>query len=289
MGNCKVEGCIFDGIVEASGTHAGGIVGGGYTNSSAPNGIHMSVNQCTSSGNITGADKVGGILGGDSFVAQAWDSYTFSGNTFTGKVEATNGNYKGGIIGYYESLNKYDDIRNNYFSRACGAEKGIGFVHYVDTSCTTHETTVGDTYFKVTGLANGDSVQSYKSSNTKIFTVTKNGVLKAGKKSGKATLTITLASGLQKKVTVKVQKKTVTTSKITSLQKKVTLKKGAKLALKPSRTPITSTQKFTYSSSNKKIATVNKKGVITGKKAGKTKITVKSGKKKYTVTVTVTK
>ena len=143
--------------------------------------------------------------------------------------------------------------------------------------------------FKVTGLANGDSVQSYKSSNTKIFTVTKSGVLKAGKKTGKATLTITLASGLQKKVTVKVQKKTVTTSKITGLQKKVTLKKGKKLTLKPSRTPITSTQKFTYKSSNKKIATVSSKGVITGKKAGKTKITVKSGKKKYTVTVTVTK
>ena len=143
--------------------------------------------------------------------------------------------------------------------------------------------------FKVTGLANGDSIQSYKSSNTKIFTVTKSGVLKAGKKTGKATLTITLASGLQKKVTVKVQKKTVTTSKITGLQKKVTLKKGAKLTLAPSRTPITSTQKFTYKSSNKKIATVSSKGVITGKKAGKTKITVKSGKKKYTVTVTVTK
>ena len=83
--------------------------------------------------------------------------------------------------------------------------------------------------------------------------------------------------------------KTVTTSKITGLQKKVTLKKGKKLTLKPSRTPITSTKKFTYKSSNKKIATVSSKGVIKGKKTGKAKITVKSGKKKYTVTVIVTK
>lgn len=142
---------------------------------------------------------------------------------------------------------------------------------------------------KVSGLAKGDSVKSWKSGNTKIFTVSSKGVITAGKKTGKATLTITLASGLQKKVTVKVQKGTVAVSKITGLNSRVTLKKGKKLTLKPSRTPITSTQKFTYKTSNKKIATVSSKGVITAKKAGKAKITVKCGKKKYTVTVTVTK
>ena len=140
---------------------------------------------------------------------------------------------------------------------------------------------------KVSGLANGDYVKSWKSGNKKIFTVSNKGVITAGKKTGKATLTITLASGLKKKVTVKVQKGKVTTKKISGLKFKVTLKKGKKLTLKPVRTPITSTQKFTYSTSNKKIATVNSKGVITAKKAGKVKITVKSGKKKFTVTVTV--
>lgn len=178
---------------------------------------------------------------------------------------------------------------------SCGAKETRDYGSALQPTIKVNATTVPlkvkqkTSAFKVTGLANGDSVQSYKSSNTKLFTVTKSGVLKAGKKTGKATLTITLASGLQKKVTVKVQKKTVTTSKITGLQKKVTLKKGKKLTLKPSRTPITSTQKFTYKSSNKKIATVSSKGVIKGKKTGKAKITVKSGKKKYTVTVTVTK
>ena len=178
---------------------------------------------------------------------------------------------------------------------SCGAKETRDYGSALKATIKVNATTVPlkvkqkTSAFKVTGLANGDSVQSYKSSNTKLFTVTKSGVLKAGKKTGKATLTITLASGLQKKVTVKVQKKKVTTSKITGLQKKVTLKKGAKLTLAPSRTPITSTQKFTYKSSNKKIATVSSKGVIKGKKTGKAKITVKSGKKKYTVTVTVTK
>ena len=145
------------------------------------------------------------------------------------------------------------------------------------------------TAFKVSGLAAGDSVVSYTSSNTKVFTVSKNGALTAGKKPGKATLTITLASGLEKKIPVTVQKGTVTTTKITGLKKKVTLEKGKKLTLKPALTPITSQQKFTYTSSNKKVATVSKKGVITAKKSGTAKITVKSGKKKFVVTVTVPK
>ena len=143
--------------------------------------------------------------------------------------------------------------------------------------------------FKVKGLANGDSITSYKSCNTKIFTVDKKGVITAGKKTGSAKLTITLKSGLKKQVTVKVQKNAVTTTKITGLTSKVTVKKGAKLTLKPSRLPITSTQKFTYATSNKKVATVSSAGVIKAKAAGTAKITVKSGSKKVVVTVTVPK
>lgn len=142
---------------------------------------------------------------------------------------------------------------------------------------------------KVTGLAKGDSVASWKSSNTGIVKVNANGKLTAGKKAGKATVTITLKSGLQKNVQITVQKKKVTTSKISGLTKTMTLKKGQKATLMPELTPITSQDKLTFSSSNKKVATVTSKGVITAKKAGKAKITVKAGKKKYTVTVTVPK
>ncbi len=49
-------------------------------------------------------------------------------------------------------------------------------------------------------------------------------------------------------------------------------------------------KKVSYSSSNKKVATVSSKGVITAKKAGKTTITVKSkanSKKSYKITLTV--
>lgn len=142
---------------------------------------------------------------------------------------------------------------------------------------------------KVTGLAKGDSVKSWKSSNSKIFTVRgkSNGTCKiTGKKSGTAKLQITLASGLKKTVKVKVQTAAVKTSKIT-VSKNVTVQKGKRVTLKPVVTPFTSSQKVTYTSSNKKIATVSSKGVVTGKKKGTVKITVKSGSKSVKVTVKV--
>ncbi len=140
---------------------------------------------------------------------------------------------------------------------------------------------------KVTGLSAGDYVQSWKSSNTKIVKVSKKGKLTAQKKTGKATVTITLASGLKKKVTVTVQKNQVATQKISGVPKKMTLGKGAKVTLKPVITPITTKDKVSYQTSDKKIVTVSSKGVVVGKKAGKAKITVTSGKKKVTVSVTV--
>lgn len=142
---------------------------------------------------------------------------------------------------------------------------------------------------KVTRLAKGDSVKSWKSSNSKIFTVRgkSNGTCKiTGKKSGTAKLQITLASGLKKTVKVRVQTAAVKTSKIT-VSKNVTVRKGKRVTLKPVVTPFTSRQKVTYTSSNKKIATVSSKGVVTGKKKGTVKITVKSGSKSVKVTVKV--
>ena len=60
---------------------------------------------------------------------------------------------------------------------------------------------------------------------------------------------------------------------------------GKKATIKVTKTKVTG--KVTFKSSNKKVATVNSKGVITGKKAGKAVITVKVGKytKKLTVKV----
>ena len=145
------------------------------------------------------------------------------------------------------------------------------------------------TAVKVTGLAKGDQIASWKSGNTKIFNVDKNGKITAGKKTGKATLTITLKSGLSRNVTIKVQKKAVKTTKISGISKKLTLQKGKTYQLKPVITPLTSREKIKYTSSNKKVVKVSSKGVITAKKAGKATITVKSGKKRVKIKVTVPK
>ena len=139
---------------------------------------------------------------------------------------------------------------------------------------------------KVT-MANGDAIKSWKSSNKKIVTVNSNGVIKAQKQKGTAKITITLKSGKKATLKIKVQSSKVQTTDLKNLKSKVTVKKGERLTLKPIVFPITSQEKVTYISSDKKVATVNSKGVIRAKKKGVATITVKSGMivKKIKVTV----
>ena len=68
-------------------------------------------------------------------------------------------------------------------------------------------------------------------------------------------------------------------------KKTVTLEVGKKVTLNLKNAP--KKKKITWSSNNKKIATVSKKGVVTAKKAGKANITAKVNGKKYVCKVTV--
>ena len=138
---------------------------------------------------------------------------------------------------------------------------------------------------KATGLAKGDSVESWKSLNKSVATVDKNGKITATSKEGKATIEVTLASG--KTATVAVTVKMIRTKNVTKVPKTITLTTGKKYTLKPVVTPSNSQEKVVYWSGNKKIATVSSKGVITAVKPGKVNIAVKSGKHKVLVTVTV--
>ena len=139
------------------------------------------------------------------------------------------------------------------------------------------------TLLRVSGLAKGDSIVSWKSSNTNIAKVygRSNGTctIQAGTRSGKAIITIAQRSGLKKNITVTVQKTTVKTTKITGVATSLKLKRNQKATLKPVLQPLTSGEKITYKSSNTKIAIVNSKGQITARSKGTATITVTSGRK----------
>lgn len=140
-------------------------------------------------------------------------------------------------------------------------------------------------------MADGDTVSSVTSGNTKYVKVSsykKTGsVSLKAVKTGKASITIKLASGKTATYKVNVVSGTVKTTKVAVASTKLTLAKGKTSALKPVLTPFTSTQKITYKSSDKKVATVTSAGKIKAVAAGTAKITVTSGSKKAVVTVTV--
>ena len=140
---------------------------------------------------------------------------------------------------------------------------------------------------KVSGLAKGDFVQKWKSSRPSVASVSSKGKITAKKKSGSAKVSAYLESGKVLTVTVIVQKKAVKTTALRDVPKRLTLRRGRTVKLQPTRIPVTSREKITYKSANTRIAKVSKKGVITGKKAGTVRITVRSGRKKAVVTVKV--
>ncbi len=140
-------------------------------------------------------------------------------------------------------------------------------------------------------LIKGDSIEKWESSDTKVATVTKKGKIKA-KKAGTAVITITTKRGASASLEVKVQKKKVKTQKLTLTnvkKRKLTLKKGKTFKIKTELTPLTSQEKITFKSSDKKVAKVSKNGKIKALKAGKTVITVKSGTEVVKVKVKVKK
>ena len=128
-----------------------------------------------------------------------------------------------------------------------------------------------------------DNTITYKSANTKIATVTSKGVVK-GIKVGKTTITITTSNKKTKKVTINVKQGT---TGLTTAKTAYTVVVGKTVSIGAKKKPTNSADPITYTSANKKIATVTSKGVIKGVKAGKTTITVKSGTKTKKVTVTV--
>lgn len=131
--------------------------------------------------------------------------------------------------------------------------------------------TIKVTKTKVTGKV------TFKSSNKKVATVNSKGVI-TGKKAGKAVITVKVGK-YTKKLTVKVKRPS-----FKLVKSSVKLKKGKKTTIRVKAAPVS---KVTYKTSNKKVATVNSKGVVTAKKKGTAKITVKCNGITRTFKVTV--
>lgn len=133
----------------------------------------------------------------------------------------------------------------------------------------------------------------WKSSNPKFASVSKNGKVTA-KKNGKATIT-TRVKGTTVNAKSRITAGTPV-SKVTLNRKSLSLKTEQKSALRVTVAPKkasnkkVSYKKVSYKSSNSKVATVSKKGVIRAVSAGSTKITVTAAdgsRKKASCTVRV--
>ncbi len=124
----------------------------------------------------------------------------------------------------------------------------------------------------------------WTSSNKKVATVSKNGLVKA-KKIGKTTITVTTKDGsYTAKCTVTV-KKAVAVTKVKLNKKSKTLKVGKTYQLKATVKPTNATIKdVTFKSSNKKVAIVDSTGKVTAKKKGTATITVTTKDGKFTAT-----
>ncbi|WP_455714887.1 Ig-like domain-containing protein [Anaerosporobacter sp.] len=121
----------------------------------------------------------------------------------------------------------------------------------------------------------------WKSSNTKVATVTKSGKVKA-KSVGTTKITATTADGSKIVASCKI-----TVSKLKLNASKTTISVGKTFTIVPKVYGKNKT--VTYSSSNTKVATVTKNGKIKAKKKGTAVITVKANGVTKKVTVTVKK
>ena len=119
---------------------------------------------------------------------------------------------------------------------------------------------------------------TFTSSNTKVVTVNKSTGKIVAKAAGKAVITVKCGS-LKTSCTVTVKNPTLKLAKTSA-----SIKVGKKTTIKPKATP---SGTIKYTSSNKKIATVSSKGVVTGKKKGTAKITVTCNGVSKTFKVTV--
>ena len=174
------------------------------------------------------------------------------------------------------------------FSDAAYAAKSVAVksVKLDQSSCSTTVNTCVKLKATVSPSNATDKKISWSSSDTKVAKVDQKGTVSA---VGVGTATITAKSSNGKKATCKVTVKEVSVTKVTL--DKTSVETLGKTKLTATISPANATNKtLTWSTSNKKVATVDKNGVVTPKGYGTATITVKSANgKQASCTVTVKK
>ena len=143
QGPYTVTNSSFTGSVEAEGSFAGGIAGGGYCGlilgvETAPNTMCATIQNCYVQGSVSGKTNVGGITGGEEGCTDCPEAAYVRSNCFYGTVSASEEEGTvGGVIGYLNSVNDKNKIADNYYRNSGKAESGIGRINpegiHVDT------------------------------------------------------------------------------------------------------------------------------------------------------------
>ncbi|MCL2787624.1 MAG: Ig-like domain-containing protein [Micrococcales bacterium] len=163
-------------------------------------------------------------------------------------------------------------------------------------------TMVKNTTLKVVlpaGLAGGGVGLSWSSSSPKVATVNTTGVITA-RQPGRTVVTVSTPAGGAAKLTVTVVSKAVKAKAVQATLKgagvkgskngktKMKVGKTARLSVQPSPAGATLKKMPTFKSSKPKVASVDRTGLVTANKKGKTKITVRLAGRKTTIVVHVT-
>ena len=130
---------------------------------------------------------------------------------------------------------------------------------------------------------------TWQSSNVKAATVDVYGKVTA-KGAGTAAITVTTKDGSKTascKITVYDKAKSISVRAKGYQVSNITLLKGKKVTLESAVSPGTAMEGITYTSENKKVATVTQKGVVRAKQKGMAKIVIKSKDGKVTKIITI--
>ena len=219
-----------------------------------------------------------------------WTTKSTTGTSYEIKGLKNNTKYTIQIRAYYKSGSK--TLYTSWSSKAYTTTKIS--VSSVKTDTASVQLQAGKTR-QLTATVSPSNASNkavtWSSSDPKVATVSGSGLVTA-KKAGTATITAKSNNGKTAKVTVKVTKSAPAVTKVTLNQTSVEMR-GKPVTLKATCQPSGSDQTVTWTTSNKKVATVSSKGVVTPtgygtceitatSKNGKTaKCTVKVQKKTY--------